>query len=98
MILARKKSFKNKPENNDVVFEEFLGKELYGHLNWCDRTSFMIIDKMIFINAHLSSKADKNKEQVDIMKSTLLQVKQKMPVYEIVVAGDLNSFVDQFSE
>ena len=64
MIIAKKKTFKKKPENNDVVFEQFLGKELKDQLNWCDRTAIMIVDKLVLLNAHLSSKADKNKEQV----------------------------------
>ena len=64
---------------------------------WSDRTSFMIIDKIIFINAHLNSKADKNKQQVDIMKQAVSQLKKKMKGYEIVLGGDLNSYVDPFS-
>jgi len=64
MIIAKKKTFKKKPENNDVALEQFLGKELKDQLNWCDRTAIMIVDKLVLLNAHLSSKADKNKEQV----------------------------------
>ena len=58
----------------------------------------MAIDKIFLINAHLSSKADKNKEQVDIMKNALLELKKKVPDYDIIVAGDLNSYVEPFSD
>ena len=58
LIIAKKASFKGKPADTDLVLKEKpLGEEIYNSLNWNGRSSFLIIEKYIFINAHLSSKA-----------------------------------------
>jgi hypothetical protein len=67
-------------------------------LNWNDRSSFLIIDKYIFINAHLTSKADRNKIQIDQLKEGVMELKRKLPSYEIIVGGDINSYLEPFSE
>ena len=71
---------------------------LYKKLDWSERSSFLIVDQIIFINAHLSSKADPNGKQIEELKEGLRELKEKMPKYEIVVAGDLNSFLPPFSD
>lgn len=42
---------------------------------------------------HLSSNEEKNKVQIENLKRDLVRLKQCLPKYEIVVGGDLNSFL-----
>ena len=67
-------------------------------LNWSNRSAFMVIDKYIFINAHLSSKAEPNRKQIQELKDGITALKHKLPDYDIVVAGDLNSYLEPFSK
>jgi hypothetical protein len=62
-IIARRKSFKGKPERNDEFFhvKNSIDEETVKQLNWNDKTAIMVIDTYIFINAHLSSKEALNK-------------------------------------
>ena len=57
----------------------------------------MILEKCVLINAHLSSKAERNKEQIEELKAGILELKEKVPDHEIIVAGDLNSYLKPFS-
>lgn len=69
LIVAKKSSFEHKPANNDVFFDaNNMDADFIKKLNWNDRSGFMVIDKFIFINAHLSSKAESNKKQIDGLK------------------------------
>jgi endonuclease/exonuclease/phosphatase family metal-dependent hydrolase len=58
----------------------------------------MIIDTYIFINAHLSSKDELNRKQIKDLKDGITALKQKLPDYGIVIAGDLNSYLEPFSK
>ena len=99
-IIARRKSFSKKPERNDKFFhvDNKIDDETMKQLNWNDKTAIMVIDKYIFINAHLSSKEDINKEQIKQLKKVLPELRRKLPKYDIVVAGDLNSYLEPFSQ
>jgi hypothetical protein len=63
-IVAKAKSFSHKPVSNDVFFESKIDAKTMGKLNWNNRSAFMVIDKYIFINAHLSSKTEANGKQI----------------------------------
>jgi endonuclease/exonuclease/phosphatase family metal-dependent hydrolase len=52
------------------------------------------LDNYIFINAHLSSKEEKNKGQIEDLKKGLLELKKTLPDYSIIVGGDLNSYLE----
>lgn len=67
------------------------------NLNWAERSSFLCMDNYIFINAHLSSKAEKNLPQIQQIKTGLSDLKKVLPDYDIIVAGDLNSYLPTFS-
>ena len=54
--MAKKSSFQCKPDTLDVFFESEMGVEVAKKLNWNERTSYLVIEKYIFINAHMSSK------------------------------------------
>jgi hypothetical protein len=64
LIIAKKTSFSGKPLTSEVFMRDKMGESLMKRLNWSDRTAFMIIDKYILINAHLSSKAEPNSKQI----------------------------------
>lgn len=55
--------------------------------------AFAGADNFIFACVHLSSSADKNKVQIENLKSDLLRLKEYLPKYQIIVGGDLNSFL-----
>ena len=97
MIIAKKSAFESKPLSN-VVFQELeVGKELWSILNWNDHTSMMVIDSYIIINAHLGSKQVENVVHMKELKEALPQLKEKFPKYDIILAGDLNSYLEPFS-
>lgn len=73
---------------NSVLTE----KELKS-LNWAERSGIALLDKYIIVNAHLSSKADKNRIQIDELKKALIELKNNHPNNHIIVGGDLNSFL-----
>jgi hypothetical protein len=50
-------------------------------------------DNYIFACLHLSSQRLKNKDQVENLKKDLVRLRQLLPKYELVVGGDINSFI-----
>jgi hypothetical protein len=42
---------------------------------------------------HLTSKAAKNKPQIEQMKVSLLKLRENKPKYDIILGGDINSFL-----
>jgi|LakMenEpi03Aug12_release.lakeMendotaPanAssembly.Ray.scaffolds.fasta_scaffold719831_1 hypothetical protein len=62
MIIAKEASFTQK-NNIDLLLNK-LTKEQRENLNWAERSAFLCLDNYIFISAHLSSKAEKNKPQI----------------------------------
>lgn len=62
-------------------------------MNWAGKTSFLLVDNIILINAHLSSGKEKNGPQIESLKQTLLTLKQQKSNYHIILGGDLNSFL-----
>lgn len=66
MIIAKKETFKQCLNVKDVLTENEIKM-----LNWADRSAIAILDKFIIVNAHLSSKADKNKVQINELKKSM---------------------------
>ncbi len=89
LILARKAIFKTKTPAKDL-----LSKEQMASLEWSNEPAAVLVsDNFIMINIHLSSKEEKNKHQVDKMRRSLEELKTKLPRYNFIVAGDVNSFM-----
>lgn len=97
MIIAKKSSFKEKPVTNDVFISKHIDPALMKQLNWSERTAFLVIEKYICICAHLTSKAEKNLPQIKDLKEGLLKLKKKLPDYDIILGGDLNSYLDCYT-
>lgn len=56
-----------------------LSKEEIESLNWAGRSSMVCLDNTIIINAHLTSKAVKNKPQIEQLKASLTKLRQSHP-------------------
>lgn len=67
MIIAKKDSFGAEVNSADKV----LTKEQKVKLNWADKSAFLCLGNYIFISAHLSSKEEKNKPQIEDLKKSL---------------------------
>ncbi|CAM6005157.1 unnamed protein product [Sphagnum balticum] len=91
MIIAKKSSFG--PRKDPELVLKKLSKEQWDNLKWADRTAIMIIDNYILLSGHLSSKAEKNKPQIEQLKRSLLDLRNACPDYEIILGGDINSFL-----
>jgi len=50
------------------VFFKGVKEETMNLVNWNNRTALMVIDNYIFLNAHLSSKTEPNKVQIEELK------------------------------
>lgn len=74
MIVARKESFRELR-----YIETVLSKEEIESLNWAGRSSMVCLDSIIVINAHLTSKAVKNKPQIEQLKASLARMRQSHP-------------------
>ena len=72
---------------------EVFTREELKDLTWSEDPAILVVDNYVIINAHLSSKADKNKKQVEVMKQSLLGLKKKYCNYHFIVGGDINSFM-----
>lgn len=88
MIVARKESFRELRH-----IESVLSKEEIESLNWAGRSSMVCLDSTIVINAHLTSKAAKNKPQIEQLKASLARLRQSHPEFHVIMGGDLNSFL-----
>ena len=88
LIIAKKATFPGKKITTDVLTAEDL-KEL----TWSEDPCILVADSFIIINAHLSSKTEKNKKQLEFVKKHLVQLKHKYPNYHFIVGGDINSYL-----
>lgn len=88
MVIARRSSFRELKK-----IETVLSAAQIESLDWAGRTAILCVDNLILISAHLTSKAEKNKPQIDKLKASLIKLKQELPLYDIIVGGDLNSFL-----
>lgn len=96
MIIAKESSF-SKFGDTELVLSR-LSPELRESLNWGDRTAFMLADHYLLICAHLTSKAEKNRPQIEQLKKGLIELKTVLPEYEIILGGDLNSYLSPPNE
>jgi hypothetical protein len=91
LILINKHSFSKFQDFSEISKE--INSEQQKNFRWAESVAFTGADNFIFACVHLSSSADKNKGQIENLKSDLLRLKEYLPKYEIVVGGDLNSFL-----
>lgn len=91
MIIAKKTTFPDMKDEELVLGK--LTQEQRDNLNWSDRSAFMVVENYILIDAHLSSKEQKNKEQMEQLRQGLAALKSTLPQYEVILGGDLNSFL-----
>lgn len=96
MIIAKEASFEKK-KDIELIFRG-LTKEQRDNLNSSDTNAFLCVDNYILISSHLSSKADKNKLQIEKLKVGLTDLKKHLPDYDIILGGDLNSYLPPFSK
>ena len=73
--------------------EEMMKKvpDLKDKLNWNNDSDFMIIDKMILISAHLSSKKAKNPDQTQLAFEHLIKLKETFKDFHLLVGADANN-------
>lgn len=57
----------------------------------------MVVDSYIIISSHLGSKDYENVVHVKELKQALPELKAKFPKMDIILAGDLNSFLEPFA-
>ncbi len=88
LIVVKKDSFRELR-----YIETVLTKEEIDSLNWAGRSAMVCLDNTIIINAHLTSKAAKNRPQIEQMKAALVKLRASRPQYHIILGGDLNSFL-----
>ncbi len=69
--------------------------ELEKELNWNNDTMVTFVDNLILISGHLSSKKEKNPQQVFEMVTSLKKLHAIYPMCHIIVGVDANSFVPQ---
>lgn len=62
-------------------------------MSWSNKTSFLLVDNIILINAHLSSGKEKNGLQMASLRQNLCDLKDSKKGYHIILAGDLNSYL-----
>ena len=67
--------------------------ELEKELNWNNDTMIAFVDNLILISGHLSSKKEKNAQQVFEMITSLKKLHAIYPRRHIIVGVDANSFV-----
>jgi len=53
-----------------------------------------MLDSLIVVGIHFSSKAELSKQQTDQFKVGIMTLKQAFPEHHIVVGGDINSFME----
>jgi hypothetical protein len=92
LVLLNKASFAKFYEFNDIIKE--INSEQKKNLRWAESIAFVGADNYIFACVHLSSKEEKNSSQIANLKEDLLRLKAYLPKYEIIVGGDLNSFLE----
>lgn len=96
MIIAKEASFEKK-KDIELIFRG-LTKEQRDNLNSSETNAFLCLDNYILISSHLSSKAEKNKLQIEKLKVGLTDLKKHLPEYDIILGGDLNSYLPPFSK
>jgi hypothetical protein len=65
-------------------------------LNWSGRSSFLMVDNILLLGAHLSSKEHENKAQIENLMEGLAKFKNMCPKNHLILGGDLNSFLKPF--
>lgn len=60
-------------------------------MNWNKDTVFMFIDDLILISSHISSKKEKNTQQVQMVYDDLTKLQQKFPQHKIILGVDANN-------
>ncbi len=62
-------------------------------MNWQGKTSFLLVDDILLINAHLSSGKDKNGPQMASLKQNLCALRNSKPYLHVILGGDLNAYL-----
>jgi endonuclease/exonuclease/phosphatase family metal-dependent hydrolase len=88
IIVVKKSSFHVFEEPSQVLTQAEISS-----LNWAEKTSILIADKIILLSAHLSSNKEKNPAQIASLKEGLISLAKNHPNYRIILGGDLNSFL-----
>ena len=81
-----------------MTFEEKKGKgkltaEEIKKVEANNDTRIVFCDDIIFICVHLSSKAEKNKKELDELKEVIKILRSRFPGSELIIGGDTNVFV-----
>lgn len=90
-ILLRKNKFRNFHDESQVL--SHLNKEFRESINWNNDSAVAFADNFVFISMHLSSKKEKNWDQIKKMAEDLKRLADAYPMCEIIVGGDANNFV-----
>lgn len=72
-----------------------MNKDLRESINWNNDSVVAFADNFLFIGMHLSSKKEKNWDQIKKMTEDLKSLADAYPMCEIIVGGDANNFVPQ---
>lgn len=91
LVLLKRESFKEIVEFDEITRE--INSEQQKGLKWAQSIAVVGADNYIFGCVHLSSQEAKNKEQVENLKKDLLNMRHYLSKYEIIVGGDINSFM-----
>lgn len=91
LIVLNKHSFAKLQDFSEISKE--INSEQQKNFRWAESIAFAGADNFIFACVHLSSNAEKNKVQIENLKNDLLRLKEYLPKYQIIVGGDLNSFL-----
>ncbi len=91
LVLLNKESFSSIREFSEIT--QLINEEQQKNLRWAESIAVVSADNYIFGCVHLSSKTDKNKEQVANLKEDLLKLRETLPKYELIIGGDINSFM-----
>ena len=92
LIMVKKKRFPGQQPKNTEEELKKMSPEMAAHFDKIPKTSFMFLGNFIFLGVHLSSKAEKNAKEVDIMLEILPQLLIIYPGSHIVCGGDVNSY------
>jgi endonuclease/exonuclease/phosphatase family metal-dependent hydrolase len=76
----------------DIIKE--IDEEQKKSFKWGESIAFAGAENFIFICVHLSSQKEKNKGQIKNLKEALILLNKCLNKYEIIVGGDLNSFLE----
>jgi hypothetical protein len=92
LVLLARPSF-TKIVNFEMVTQQ-INAEQKKDLRWAESIAVVGADNFIFGCVHLSSQLDKNSKQVANLKEDLLKLRNALPRHELVLGGDINSFME----